>query len=284
MPVWSLGFFSAVLLGSILSTFNSTLNSAATLFGVELYKIYLNPAASDEHVVKMSTRFGAILTILSCIIAPFLVYIDSIFEYVQRARTFAGVPVLTVFIVSTFTPAVDAFAVKVAFLVGAVIHFAGQFLPGVHYLNVYFVCFLVSLFAALVTTHVPMIRTLCHQPPLPAAPQRTIDRSAVDIATWRWLYAVIGVIGALIVFLTLSLQFANRLLFAAFGAVWSLSFVAIAATPCSIRKTSAQALPEANAAESQELVETQVGAKGEGPAAAESTSAYVAQQRDSSVG
>lgn len=42
MPLWSLGFFAAVLVGSVLSSFNSALNSAATIFGLEIYKVYIN--------------------------------------------------------------------------------------------------------------------------------------------------------------------------------------------------------------------------------------------------
>merc|ERR1711884_954603 len=41
MPDWSLGFFAAVLLGSVLSTFNSALNSAATLFTLEVYSVHI---------------------------------------------------------------------------------------------------------------------------------------------------------------------------------------------------------------------------------------------------
>ena len=42
MPKWALGFFAAVLLGSVLSSFNSALNSSSTIFGLEIYKIYVS--------------------------------------------------------------------------------------------------------------------------------------------------------------------------------------------------------------------------------------------------
>ena len=38
LPNWSLGLFAAVLMGSILSSFNSALNSASTLFSLQFYK------------------------------------------------------------------------------------------------------------------------------------------------------------------------------------------------------------------------------------------------------
>merc|ERR1711920_876772 len=79
MPTWSLGLFSAVLLGSVLSTFNSALQSASTLFGLEIYRVYLKPDASDEKVVSVATIFGASLTLLSFLLAPQLEHVDSIF-------------------------------------------------------------------------------------------------------------------------------------------------------------------------------------------------------------
>ncbi len=43
MPPWALGFFAAALVGSVLSSFNSALNSAATLFTLEVYHVYDTP-------------------------------------------------------------------------------------------------------------------------------------------------------------------------------------------------------------------------------------------------
>merc|ERR1719327_2152235 len=90
MPKWSLGFFAAVLLGSILSTFNSALNSASTLFGLELYKVYVNREATEERVVQVSTFFGASLAVGAIIIAPNLEGVESIFDLLQRIKTLAS--------------------------------------------------------------------------------------------------------------------------------------------------------------------------------------------------
>ena len=40
LPAPLLGFFAAVIFGAILSSFNSSLNSAATLFSIDIYKGY----------------------------------------------------------------------------------------------------------------------------------------------------------------------------------------------------------------------------------------------------
>merc|ERR1712110_1381576 len=114
------GFFAAVLLGSVLSTFNSALNSSSTIFGLEIYKIYINPDASEERVVRIATVFGASLTIVSFFIAPMLASIDSIFGFLQQMNTIVSLPIVTIFFVGIATSMPDSFAAKVGFAVGVV--------------------------------------------------------------------------------------------------------------------------------------------------------------------
>ena len=47
LPAPLVGFFAAVLVGAILSSFNSTLNSASTLFSIGIYKKDIRPNASE---------------------------------------------------------------------------------------------------------------------------------------------------------------------------------------------------------------------------------------------
>ena len=47
LPVGFLGLFAAIVMGAVLSTFNSVLNSTATIFSIDVYKRYLNTNISD---------------------------------------------------------------------------------------------------------------------------------------------------------------------------------------------------------------------------------------------
>ncbi len=80
LPDWSLGLFAAVLVGSILSSFNSALNSASTLFSLQFYRGYINPSASGEETVKIGKYFGVLLAVASILIAPQLAQMESIFH------------------------------------------------------------------------------------------------------------------------------------------------------------------------------------------------------------
>ena len=46
------GFFAAVMIGAILSSFNSALNSSCTLFSLGLYRSVIRPGASEADVVR----------------------------------------------------------------------------------------------------------------------------------------------------------------------------------------------------------------------------------------
>ncbi len=110
--VW-VGFFAAVLFGAILSSFNSALNSCVTLYGVDIYKQFINKEAGDNQIVKMGKRFGVILAFFSMLIAPFLVYADSIFGYLQTVNGAYSIPILTVIVIGFLTKRVPALAAKV---------------------------------------------------------------------------------------------------------------------------------------------------------------------------
>jgi len=109
--VW-VGFFAAVLFGAILSSFNSALNSCVTLYGVDIYKQFINKEAGEQLVVKKGKRFGVILAFFSMLIAPFLIYADSIFGYLQTVNGAYSVPILTVIIIGFLTKRVPAIAAK----------------------------------------------------------------------------------------------------------------------------------------------------------------------------
>ena len=52
LPLWATGFFLAVLLGAVFSSFNSLLNSAATLFCLDIYAPMKKTAVTDAHMLR----------------------------------------------------------------------------------------------------------------------------------------------------------------------------------------------------------------------------------------
>ena len=67
------GFFAAVMVGAILSSYNSALNGTTTLFSLVIYKTMINPEASEVQVVKSGKIFGWIIAVISMSVAPLLI-------------------------------------------------------------------------------------------------------------------------------------------------------------------------------------------------------------------
>jgi SSS family solute:Na+ symporter len=123
LPGSLLGFFAAVLFGAILSSFNSLLNSSATLFGFDLYKKFFNREASEQQTVKAGKRFGLALAIISMSIAPFIRYApDGLFSYIQQALGSLSVPILAVVLVGILTKKVPAIGAKIVLIGGVIMY------------------------------------------------------------------------------------------------------------------------------------------------------------------
>ena len=129
LPAPLKGFFAAVLLGAILSSFNSVLNSVCTLFSLDIYKRWINQTADDKKVVKTGKIFGLIVTIASIIIAPMLMKAGSIFEYLQSMNGLTFIPLLAIVFIGMVTKKVPALAANTVLICGILINTAGYFIP-----------------------------------------------------------------------------------------------------------------------------------------------------------
>ena len=158
LPDWSLGLFAAVLMGSILSSFNSALNSASTLFSLQFYQGYINRNASGEQIVKIGKYFGIGLAIASICIAPLLAQMQSIFEYLQKVNGLYSVPIIGIFLLGILTKRIPAMAAKVGMITGMgayafftfinikdVLPFFANPDGDLHWLHGYFISFALSI-------------------------------------------------------------------------------------------------------------------------------------------
>ena len=158
LPDWSLGLFAAVLMGSILSSFNSALNSASTLFSLQFYKGYINKEANGEQIVAVGKKFGILLAIASIFIAPMLDQMQSIFEYLQKVNGLYSVPIIGIFLLGITTKHVPAIAAKVGMIAGMLFYAFFSFVNikdvptffadgagELHWLHGYFISFILSI-------------------------------------------------------------------------------------------------------------------------------------------
>ena len=127
LPASLLGFFAAVLFGAVLSSFNSLLNSSATLFGFDLYRHLFKKDASELQAVQAGKRFGLVLALVAVCIAPFIASADSLFAYIQEALGSLSVPIFAVVIVGIYTKKVPALGAKIVLTAGVLMYLISQF-------------------------------------------------------------------------------------------------------------------------------------------------------------
>lgn len=74
LPTALQGFFIAALFGAILSTFNSFLNSAATIYCKDLLPSISKKVRTEKELVSYAKKVSAIMAILTMIIGPLLMF------------------------------------------------------------------------------------------------------------------------------------------------------------------------------------------------------------------
>lgn len=99
LPESLTGFFAAVVVGAILSSFNSALNSVVTLFSLGLYKSVWKPQASHRQTVRSGMWSGVFIALLAMTTAPLLEQASGIFQYLQEMNAIYFIPLFSVVLV-----------------------------------------------------------------------------------------------------------------------------------------------------------------------------------------
>ena len=118
LPAHFTGFFAAVMVGAILSSFNAALNSTSALFSIGLYKHMINPQASDEQTVKTAKLFVTGIAIVAMIGAPLLAKASSIFSYLQTMNGIYFIPIFAVVVMGMLNRRVPSWSAFVSMIVG----------------------------------------------------------------------------------------------------------------------------------------------------------------------
>lgn len=122
-PILS-GFFLAVLLGAVFSSFNSLLNSAATMFVYDLYKVKIKKDASDREMIRVSKWFGTLLALVSFFIAPLLLRApDGLWNIIREFTGFFNIPVIAIILVGIFSKYIPPIGAKIAIVVHVVLYY-----------------------------------------------------------------------------------------------------------------------------------------------------------------
>ena len=201
LPEWLLGFFAAVVVGSILSTFNSVLNSSATLFSLDVYQRYLSPGASTEEVVKSGQICSCVVAVCAVVAAPLVFYgREGIFDFFQTLNGVYFIPLFAIILVGLFNRSADELSAIITILVGLGLMIAGTFFPGDDdgWLSTYFqrgFHYMGAVFVVLILLQLSLANLLDMKRTEPYVQQ---DAQAVDLTPWKPAPMVGGLLAILV--------------------------------------------------------------------------------------
>ncbi|HZG73593.1 MAG TPA: solute:sodium symporter family transporter [Chondromyces sp.] len=154
LPSYLSGFFLAVLLGAVFSSFNSLLNSAATLFALDMYKPTFNPQADDKKLISMSKWFGTLLAVVSLFISPLLMNAsEGLWDLIRKFTGFFNIPIIVIVLVGILSKYVPAKAAKIVIifhvityymLVWGTEHLFNLTVP-IHFIHIYGILFVIEV-------------------------------------------------------------------------------------------------------------------------------------------
>ncbi len=196
VPTPVMGFFAAVLFGAILSSFNSVLNSACTMFTLDIFRgSKMGKDKTDAQLVRISKTYGTIAAVISIAIAPFVMYANGITTFLNSLANFLSLPVLcTVLGVMWFrkAPKFTPYLITVIhFVVYGAFLLIGPCYPGtteeIHYLYAMAVLFPIYLIIMAVLSKLK-----------PSKEYIVPDVGAVELQPWkyRWPVTILGLIVA----------------------------------------------------------------------------------------
>ncbi|KAE9529313.1 solute:sodium symporter family transporter [Testudinibacter aquarius] len=200
LPTFLQGFFIAALFGAILSTFNSFLNSAATIYCKDLLPSLSAKVRSDKELISYAKKVSAVMAILTMIIGPLLMFgTDGIFLLTKRFAGFVNIPIVALFAVGLFNKTVSGLAARIALLLHVILYFS---IVWVFNVQINFVYVMAALFVFDVVTMLILGQFLKREP----YQESKENHSDVDLTNWKYVRVTVAslVLGLISLHLLLS--------------------------------------------------------------------------------
>jgi SSS family solute:Na+ symporter len=180
LPVWLIGFFAAVIMGAVLSTFNSVLNSVATLFSVGIYKRHFNKNASDTKLVRIGKSTSAILAVVAILTAPMVASApEGLYQLLQELNGIFFIPIASILLAGFFMKGVSAMGAKVALVFGLLFYIFMTWIytsHGIHFVHLWGIEFVLNVGIMYLVSHFyPVGKT-----------DPITDVGAVELISWKY--------------------------------------------------------------------------------------------------
>lgn len=197
-PVWMMGFFLAVLFGAVFSSFNSLLNSAATMFTLDIYAPMRKTALSEQQTVRIAMIASVVIALFSFCVAPLLWFApEGLWQVIRIFTGFYNIPIVVIVLVGLFARHTPAMAAKIVIIFHVITYgllkFALADWVTLHFLHIYAILFVIEVAIMLLAGRI--------------APRQQAwqleDNHQVDMTPWRHARPVAFTLLSLVVLLYL---------------------------------------------------------------------------------
>lgn len=202
LPIGGIGIFAAIVVGAILSTFNGALNSASTLFSIDIYKGYLKKDATETQIVKFGKKSGTVMALVSMAIAPFISMAGKgLYIILQEFSSIFNMPIFAIIIAGLLLPKVSAKAAKIGLISGTILYLFSKFgleamEVKIHFLHRLAVAFFVTILTLVIASkYYPRENNFVIK-----------DTGTVNVENWKYLKpaSICIIILTIIVFIVFS--------------------------------------------------------------------------------
>jgi len=180
-PIWMMGFFLAVLFGAVFSSFNSLLNSAATMFTLDIYTPMRGGTVGDKEAVQVAMIASVVIALFSFFVAPLLWFApEGLWQIIRIFTGFYNIPIIAIVLVGLFTRYTPAIGAKlvIGFHIVAygLLKFVFDDVVTLHFLHLYAILFVIEVGIMLLAGRLAPRET-------PWAFER---KEMVDLTPWRF--------------------------------------------------------------------------------------------------
>jgi len=156
LPPGFSGIFAAVVMGAVLSTFNSVLNSAATIFSIDIFQRHIDKEASDLRLVRSGKTVSVILAVTAIIVAPFIANApEGLYQLMQQLNGIFFIPIASIMLAGFFTRKISAAGAKAALISGMLLYILSTFILKlkIHFVHIWGIEFVINMLIMYVVSY-----------------------------------------------------------------------------------------------------------------------------------
>ena len=196
LPNYLIGLFLAVLLGTVFSSFNSLLQSSATIVSLDLYKPKKGSDVTGRDRIKVGQYTGLAVMLLGICIAPLLLDApEGLWQVIRKFSGFYNIPVVAIVIAAIFLKGASTKGVWFVLLFHLPAYTVITFIwdSGIHFVHWYGILFLIEISLLLIIRDHKQSTIVSRSP-------------EVDLTPWRgrWPTVLALCFGILVLYVLLS--------------------------------------------------------------------------------